>query len=82
MVASDAVASFFHLRVLEEGSIQVDQLQQPAKIQEILHRFSKVFEEPKELPSHRVVDHHIHLLPGTELVSVRPYKYLLSKRRD
>ena len=75
MVASDAVASFFHLRVLEEDMNSVEYQLQPTEVQEILNRFSKIFEEPRELPPCRTVDHHIHLLVGAEPVSVRPYKY-------
>lgn len=38
-------------------------------------KFSKVFEEPKELPPSRSSDHQIPLQPGAKAVSVRPYRY-------
>ncbi|KAF7824408.1 Transposon Ty3-I Gag-Pol polyprotein [Senna tora] len=38
-------------------------------------KFAVVFEEPKQLPPKREVDHKINLEPGAKPVSVRPYRY-------
>jgi hypothetical protein len=37
-----------------------------------------IFDEPSELPHVQPYDHRIHLLQGTALVSVYPYRYLQS----
>jgi hypothetical protein len=47
----------------------------PAAIQEILDRFSSVFEDPKVLPPHRQFDHAIHTLPEVAPVNSKPYRY-------
>ncbi|KAJ4815745.1 polyprotein [Rhynchospora pubera] len=41
----------------------------------ILHSFSDVFAEPNSLPPLRSVDHQIPLLPNTQPISQRPYRY-------
>jgi hypothetical protein len=41
----------------------------------LLPEFSDIFEEPITLPPPRFCDHHIHLLPETAPVVVRPYRY-------
>lgn len=45
------------------------------EISTILHKFAGVFTTPTGLPPHRTQDHHIHLLPQTQPVNVRPYRY-------
>ncbi|KAF7812849.1 Ty3/gypsy retrotransposon protein [Senna tora] len=47
----------------------------PGKISQLLNQYSVVFEEPKQLPPAREIDHKIGLLPGTKPVSIRPYRY-------
>ncbi|CAO2161375.1 unnamed protein product [Urochloa humidicola] len=44
-------------------------------LDELLTAFDDVFSEPRGLPPQRARDHRIHLLPGTEPVPVRPYRY-------
>jgi hypothetical protein len=41
----------------------------------ILQQYSQVFTKPQTLPPHRTQNHHIHLLPNTEPVNIRPYRY-------
>jgi len=44
-------------------------------LQLLLDSFADLFEPPTSLPPSRSFDHHIHLLPGTASVAVRPYRY-------
>lgn len=41
----------------------------------LLEEFKDIFATPSGLPPPRARDHHIHLLPGTPPVAVRPYRY-------
>ena len=47
----------------------------PSRMQQILVEYSNLFQEPRQLPPSRDIDHNIPLKEGTELVNVRPYRY-------
>lgn len=47
----------------------------PPQIVSILERFPAIFAEPSTLPPSRNIQHHIHLLPHTAPINVRPYRY-------
>lgn len=42
---------------------------------ELLQQFTRVFETPRGLPPPHSQQHHIHLLPVTAPVNVKPYRY-------
>lgn len=44
---------------------------------DLLLEFASLFDAPQGLSPSRRQDHHIHLLPGTAPVAVRPYRYPL-----
>ncbi|XP_041016312.1 uncharacterized protein LOC121258850 [Juglans microcarpa x Juglans regia] len=54
---------------------QISQPTIPPNIQQILHQYPEIFSTPKGLPPTRSHDHTITLQPGTQPVSVRPYRY-------
>jgi hypothetical protein len=41
----------------------------------VLQRCTPLFDDPHSLPLHRKYDHHIPLIPGTEPVNAKPYRY-------
>lgn len=55
--------------------VQCDQEVVDKTIQDVLDRYSEVFEEPKSLPPIRALDHGIPLKPGVVPVSLTPYRY-------
>nr|GEU49397.1 hypothetical protein [Tanacetum cinerariifolium] len=46
-----------------------------SEIDQLLIQFDSLFQVPTSLPSHRLIDHRIHLLPNTKPVNVRSYRY-------
>ncbi|XP_044318611.1 uncharacterized protein [Triticum aestivum] len=46
----------------------------PPQIQKLLLQYADLFEEPKELPPKRALDHTIPLVPGATPPHVRPYR--------
>jgi hypothetical protein len=53
-----------------------------ADMQTMLYQFSSVFEEPSDLPPRILYDHHIPLIPGARLVSMRPYRVALALKSE
>jgi hypothetical protein len=47
----------------------------PTSIQQVVNNFADMFQEPKELPPSRPMDHHIPLIPGATPVNVKLYLY-------
>lgn len=62
------------LQLIQQQQVMVEE-EVDTGIQEILKKFSVVFEEPKSLPPKRSHDHKINLKEGTMPISVRPYRY-------
>lgn len=49
-------------------------------IAELLLQFVTIFGKPQGLPPHRNLDHHIHLLPDSAPVNIKPYRYPQSQK--
>ncbi|KAJ3703272.1 hypothetical protein LUZ61_006977 [Rhynchospora tenuis] len=47
----------------------------PTLLQQVLDKFSHVFQQPSGLPPQRAIDHRIPLIDSTKTVSIRPYRY-------
>nr|GMD11949.1 Transposon Ty3-G Gag-Pol polyprotein [Ipomoea batatas] len=80
LLESDDVHSCFELSpVPPEESTAISPIQwpndTPTEIRTILQQHAPIFELPRGLPPHRLFDHHIHLIPGSGPVNVRPYRY-------
>lgn len=59
----------------ETASLSVDLSTLDPSIAAVLQPFLPVFNKPQRLPPHLAQDHHIHLLPDSASVNVRPYRY-------
>lgn len=79
--ARDAVASLFQITLVQEEQSPGGDVVM-AKIDELIHELSSVFDEPKSLPPHRELDHEIHLVPNAAPVNVGPYRYPQFQKRE
>jgi hypothetical protein len=52
------------------------------KIQKVLNQFSSVFSQPTTMPPKRAIDHQIPLVPLSQPVNLRPYRYSYFKKLE
>ena len=52
------------------------------EMQQLLQEFDDIYQEPKQLPPQREIDHHINLKEGSEPINVRPYKYAYFQKAE
>ncbi|KAF7843765.1 putative mitochondrial protein [Senna tora] len=81
MQAAGSVACLFQLSTLVHGSDD-HHSQMPSEIRMVLDSFMELFDEPKDLPPYREDDHRIHLVDGSTLVNVRPYRYPMYQKTE
>lgn len=70
---TDAISAYYCLQIVSTVSTHDEQVN--PTLQAILESFVDVFQKPQGLPPSRVLDHAIHLVPGTNPVNVKPYRY-------
>jgi hypothetical protein len=73
MLHQAAVTEIVELQLVEADSSKGTAV--PGEVDEILNKFSVVFDEPAGLPPPRQFDHAIPLIEGAKPVNVRPYRY-------
>ena len=64
---------YCHISILTDNPDPTESL--PSPIRDLLAKFHFLFNQPDTLPPARDTDHHIHLLPQSTPVNVRPYRY-------
>ena len=65
---------YFHITILSEDSTSSPKTLAPS-IHVLLTKYTALFQPPQSLPPARTTDHHIHLLPQSTPLNVRPYRY-------
>lgn len=66
---------YFHITVLSDDHPVSTSKDLPLAIQALLNKFNSLFQAPHQLPPKRDTNHHIHLLPNSAPVNMRPYRY-------
>lgn len=69
-----------HLIQLSPVQQQMTDQEVPAPIQQVIDKYTSLFQEPTELPPSRHTDHAIILLLGVKPVNVKPYRYSPSQK--
>lgn len=76
IVRTASASAYFHISLIppELPSTQTQPKHYP-EIDALLNTFTTLFQTPTSLPPSRPTNHSIHLLPQSEPVNVRPYRY-------
>lgn len=77
MLHNKGADAYFHISITPAklSSTQTVPTPLPLEIQQLLTKFDALFQPPQALPPSRPTNHHIHLLPNSDPVNVRPYRY-------
>ena len=68
-----------HLMSFDENKTEAEI---PISVRKVLKQHVDVFQEPKGLSSSRPQDHRILLLPGTNPVNIRLYRYIYEQKNE
>ncbi|XP_071683141.1 uncharacterized protein [Lolium perenne] len=79
--ADDITHALIELHVVQDIQDQDAEHHKPG-VQELLDKFSSVFDNPTSLPPSRQYDHQIPLIPGARPVSMRPYRVALELKSE
>lgn len=77
-VQTHGASEMFHIQAINQTATQTQPDSKPhplPAIQTLLHCFNNIFSEPTHLPPSRPSDHRITLLPNSNPINVRPYRY-------
>lgn len=77
LICRKSVSAYFHISLIpkEPPLDQTLSTQFPPDISHILKKYQSLFQPPQSLPPSRPTNHHIHLLPNSKPINVRPYRY-------
>ena len=78
LIRTEGVSAFYHISLIstELPSCPTTIAYLSPYIQTIFSHFDFLVQPPTSLPPSRPTNHHIHLLPNSEPINVRPYRYL------
>ncbi|XP_014491240.1 uncharacterized protein LOC106753853 [Vigna radiata var. radiata] len=77
---TNSAAAYFHIQISptyfpsQPSTVTLPTHSHP-HLSSLLHKYQSLFISPTSLPPTRPTDHHIHLLPHSSPVTVRPYRY-------
>jgi hypothetical protein len=75
LVATNSLDHSYHVQLLSLTPNQNQSQIHHPEIPHLLDQYKHLFEQPTTLPPPRLIDHHIPLTDGADLVNVRPYRY-------
>jgi hypothetical protein len=80
LLHTQGASAFFHIQVLtpEPPSTQIMEPQ----LHSLLQKYGFLFSTPTSLPPPRNTNHTIHLLPQSQPVNVRPYRYPYFQKQE
>jgi hypothetical protein len=72
---------------VEDGILTISEIstptnEVPSEVTQVVQQYKHLFQDPKELPLSRTEDHQIPLIPGAQLVNIRPYKYTPQQKTE
>lgn len=80
---TEAISSYFQLFSLVSVTVSpVEVFSHSQEFSHLLDLFKDVFEKPKALSPFRAIDHHIHLVPHSNPLNVKPYRYPHSQKTE
>ena len=75
MIHTNGTSMMFHIQLEPCQTAQPNTTPLPSDVEELISKYSKLFQPLKGLPPSRETDHAINIIPGASLVNVKPYRY-------
>lgn len=79
LLQAQSISALFHITTIPAqpalSSPLTSPIPTPSAISSVLSHYPDIFTEPTQLPPPYNIQHHIHLLPHTPPINVKPYRY-------